>query len=338
MAFDELKRTTLRDVARVVGVSEAAASAVLNGTRSGTRVSEQTRVALMAAAKELGYRPNEVARSLVRRRTRLIGLFAHFEYLSARNGFLSELIGGIQEATSENEHDMVLHTVPLESTTEHVLTALSSRRVDGLIYYSPDDNALIPDLANIGLPVVTVVDRSDRVPSVVADDVTGGQMIATRLAERGHRRVLYRDWYRQPVSAVERRRAFTQRAQELGIEVVDGKLMDRRQDASLTEAELGQLQRVRKPATAIVCWEDIAASNTCDALVKMGFRVPQDVAVTGFNGISLDVSLRWSLTTVAAPWRQVGARAVERILGLLDKQDVPPVDVLPVRLVQGETT
>lgn len=327
---------TLRDVAEVVGVSMATASAVLNRTRSGTRVSEQTRAALVEAASRMGYQPNEVARSLTRRKTQLIGLYTHFEFLSAWNGFLSDLVGGIQQEASRRNYDVLLRTVPLDAAPEKILGQLADRRVDGLLHFAPEDRDLIPGLSKKGVPVVCLVDASDGNPSVVADDFGGGRMLAKYLHEQGHRRVIYRYWYKPPVSAQRRRAGFLQAADELGLVVEDGLVIARHREAHLSESELRMLREPRR-ATAIVCWDDPSAADTCDALASLGFDIPGVVAVTGFNGTIYGVPPRWPLTTVSAAWTEVGARGVERLLQLIDGQDIPAEDVLPVQLVIGKT-
>jgi DNA-binding LacI/PurR family transcriptional regulator len=326
---------TLRDVAEKVGVAQATASAVLNGTRSGTRVSEKTRLQLLEAAEQMGYRPNELARSLAKRRTRLIGFFSHFEYLSAQNEFLSDLVGGIHEASAEAEYDLVLRTVPQDSSADRIIANLADRRVDGIICLAPSDPNLLKRLAREYVPVVSVVDRSDDAPSITVDDELGGRLIARHLAEKGIRRAIYRDWHTSPNSGIDRRRGFTEEADLLGITVMTGKVMDVRHDGTLTDPERAWIDQER---TAIVCWSDDAASVTCDALADAGYDIPGQVAVTGYNGIGTRRTRRWDLTTVVAPWRVVGQQSVATLLDFLDSPIAPANRILPVGFHVGATT
>ena len=326
---------TLRDVAERVGVAQATASAVLNGTRSGTRVSDKTRKELLAVAEQMGYRPNELARSLAKRRTRLIGFFSHFEYLSAQNEFLSDLLGGIHEASAENEYDLVLRTVPQDSSADRIIANLADRRVDGIICLAPSDPGLLSRLAREYVPVVSVVDRSEAAPSITVDDEWGGRLIAWHLAEKGIRHAIYRDWHAAPNSGIDRRRGFFDEAERQGIEVRAGKVMDDRHEASLNADERDLITRHR---TAVVCWSDDAASVTCDALADAGYDIPGQVAVTGYNGIVLRRAQRWDLTTVVAPWRSVGHQSVATLLDFLDSPTAPASRILPVGFRAGATT
>jgi DNA-binding LacI/PurR family transcriptional regulator len=308
---------------------------VLNRTKSGTRVSDATRQRLEAAAAAMGYRPNELARALFRRRTRLIGFYAQFEHLSAENLFLSELIGGMQDATATADCDLVLHTIPPDATPEDAFAGLGDRRVDGLIFFSPDQPALLNSLIQANLPVVTVVDESSFVPSVVVDDHGGMYRLVEHLYDRGHRHFVYRGWHANPVSVINRRRGAEDAAEVLGMTMTIGRVMQSDHRAELLESEW---QALENGATAIVCWEDTCAELTCQDLTQRGIDVPGQVAVTGFNGISTVIPLRFRVTTVRAPWRQVGRQAVTCLQELVQGIVPSHKEMLPVEFVQGEST
>jgi len=326
---------TLRDVARSVGVSVATASAVLNQTKSGTRVSDATRIKLATAAEAMGYRPNELARALFRRRTRLIGFYAQFEHLNAENRFLSELIGGMQDATSVADCDLVLHTIPPDCSPEDVQQSLGDRRVDGLIFFAPHEPKLLAALTKSGLPLVNVVDHSSLAPSVTVNDREGMQIIIRHLVEKGHRKAIYRDWCTDAQSVVDRRQGAYDAARDLGLMLTPGRVMRSDHQAQLLDAELKALA---DGATAFVCWEDTTAMLTARELENRGLKIPLDVALTGFNGISTAIPLRWNVTTVVAPWREVGRLSVKSLRALIGGQSQSSSQILPVEFRQGDTT
>ena len=327
---------TLREVAERVGVTQSTASAVLNGTRSGTRVSEKTRIALTEAAAAMGYRPNELARSLTSRRTRLVGFFAHFQYLSAENGFLSELVGGIQEATSASQNDLVLRSVPDESSSQRIVDSLADRRVDGIVCLAPQDPTLVQQLGQAGVPVVAVVDQSPFVPSITVDDKEGGRLLAHHLASRGVQAVIYRDWFAPPISGQNRRFGFESAARDLGIRVFEGRRLREHDLAEPLPEEIDIINRHGR--VAIACWSDDGAYATCNALAALGYQIPDQVLVTGYNGVPVHFTPRWDLTTVTAPWRRVGEVAVEALLARIAGNTTLPHLTLPVTLRVGGTT
>lgn len=330
------RRVTLRDVAREVGVTESTASMVLNGARTGTRVSPATRERLQAAAGRMGYRPNELARSLSHSRTRMLGFFSHFETISSRNLFLSELVGGVQDAASEAGYDLVLYTAPYGRPADDVIAHLADRRVDGLLFLAPSSPELLPSIARAGLPVVGLVDLVPGVPCITVDDDRGGRLVARHLHAQGHRSAIYRGWHQEPASGAVRRRGFQAEAAVLGITVHEGRALDSTFQGALLPHEIAL---VENGVRAFVCWGDPTASATCDALAARGLRIPEDVAVTGFNGLPTETSPRWDLTTIRADWRGVGALGVEKLLTLLS--DTPTAAregvTVPVEFIPGLT-
>ena len=127
------RAVTLQDVAKAAGVSSSAASVVLNGCRSGTRVSVPTRRKVMEVATQLGYRPNEVARSLVTGQTNRIGVYSGRSELDSRNPFFAEILGGIFAEATEFDLDTVVHTAC--KNERRLLDLVRGRSLDGLIVH-----------------------------------------------------------------------------------------------------------------------------------------------------------------------------------------------------------
>src|SRR5262249_47656133 len=121
------RQPTMKDIAERVGVSKMAVSAVLSGTSSTARVSEATRERILAAARELRYRPNAIARSLRSKRTNIIGFYSGYRYIDPRNPFFAEIVGGLQEGCAEHRKDLLLHTVFQRASVDDIYGEL----VDG---------------------------------------------------------------------------------------------------------------------------------------------------------------------------------------------------------------
>lgn len=333
-SWEERRSPTLKDVARAVGVSEATASVVLNGARSGTRVSEATRQAVVDAAATIGYRPNSVARALQAGRNHRIGLYSGRSEIDARNLFFSEILSGMCETAHAHGSNVVLHTSGDEP--ERLAELVSGAALDGLVIHAGADDPIIPLLAGLRAPAVAVADVVVGLPSVVVDDRLGGRLQAEHLHAKGHRHVLYQ-LARHPVgSALDRLDSFQATAKALGMRtsVRYEETFARPLDASDLAAALGGKER----ATAVVGWNDRVAELACTALDAAGMAIPSDVAVVGFDGFRSHFAPRFILTTVRAPWAQVGATAVERIAQLVRGEDVPLLTTLPVDLISGSTT
>ncbi|AIE87563.1 repressor of galETK operon [Fimbriimonas ginsengisoli Gsoil 348] len=322
---------TLRDVARSIGVSESTVSVVLNGTRSGTRVSATTRLSVIQAAEKLGYRPNAQARSLLTGRTNRIGIYSGRSRLTASGTFFADLLGGIFEGSGEVGMNTVVHTSGSEP--DKLLDLVSDRAIDGLIIHARADDPIVPMLDELKVPTVAVVDAIDFLPSVTADDVSGGQMQARHLASRGHRHVLYKQTAATAQSAITRMEAFVESASAHGIRVTVHEGLDN--VSPLTDRDLQVLTDGDNRATALVGWNDWQAWAACAVLRERGMSIPGEVAVIGFDGFEFR---DFNITSIRAPWREVGGTAVSILSRLLSGDAVPALTNLPVEFVRGETT
>ena len=335
---------TLRDVAREAGVSTVAVSSVLNGSRSNTRVSTGTRQRILEAADTLGYRPNAVARSLRRRSTDIIGFYSGYGYVNARDLFTSEIIGGIQEGCDAHHKDLLVHGTFHAHTVEDVYAEMVNGTLDGLVMLTCPGDPLVERLAASGMPAVVVTDPVPALPSVSVDDADGSRQIARLLAAQGHRHILYRASPEARVSAQRRLSAFCIAAEEHGMNVsvtyppFPNTRNPARTSGQLTDEEETLLTRpARSRPTAAIGWSDTLAYPLLAECARLGLRIPEDLAVVGFDGIPPPIPpARW-LTTVSAPWSTVARMAVGLLVRRISGEEVPAETVLPVELVHGDT-
>lgn len=326
------RSATLDDIAARAGVHRMAVSVVLNGARSGTRVSEETRRRIVDIAAELNYRPNAIARSLSRQATHIFGFYSGYEYLDARNPFLAEITGGLLDACARYRRDLLLHSVFRGQVIDDIYDELLSGKIDGLVVWAPSDDPLLARLGARSLPVVAISDILPLFPSVALDEASGAKLMVRHLVERGYRSLIYRTCFPLLNSATRRLEGFRQAAAEAGMSL---RLVDEKDD--FTE-DLRMLMKRPAIPPAVVCWNDIAANNFLAFCRRSGVTVPQDLAVTGFDGIESSVEPFLRLTTVRAPWGKVADTAIAFLAGLLEGKEVPMVTLLPVEVIRGETT
>ncbi len=322
---------TLVDVARQAGVNKVTASVVLSGGQGNTRVSEATRQRIRLAAETLHYQPNALARSLRSRRTHTVGFYLS-DFIDLRDLFLSEIVSGLQQGCRENRHDFLMHGTFEGRSTDEVYAHLLNGKIDGLVLHVDSGDPLLPRLAGSRLRVVAVANPVPSLPSVTVDDIAGSRLLAAHLAEKGHTRLLYAACPYPVSSAVRREKAFFEAARTWGMTVA-AKLTDPSIALTpdfLTLPDGGQ-------ATALVCWNDLAAYRLISHFRAAGLRVPEDLAVAGFDGMTSELPPAYRLTTVRAPWHEVARTAVSLLCLSPGK---PPLEetVLPVQFVAGETT
>lgn len=331
------RRVTLQAVADFAGVNRVTAAVALGQSpQGGTRVSAATRRRVAAAARELGYVPNVLARALRGERTNIIGYYAGYEPLDAHMPFVAAILEGLQRSCREHSQDLMLFGSFARDTVDNIYTTLAGGKIDGLILLPTPRSPVMDRLFDSHLPVVAIANAHPAVTSVVVDDDAGSRLLAAHLAERGHRRILYRSHQDYRSSTARRLESFLAAAHELGMIVTVTYEGDTHQ---LTPEELALLhQPIAQRPTAAVCWMDLNAYQLLDYCDHQGIRVPEDLAIVGFDGIPQRIQPWRVLTTICAPWAEVADKAVQLLLALLNGKDLPLENVLPVELVVGDTT
>lgn len=332
------KKMTLKDIAQAVNVSPFTVSVVLNGARSNTRVSEATRERILTAAREMGYLPNSLARALRKSSTNILGLYFGYGHLEPHDPFHAEVLTGLQRGCEACEKDLMIHYSFHRYGVDEIFAELAGGKIDGLVLIASPNDPLVARLHGSNLSFVAMTDVIPGVPSVIADDHAGSVEIAKHLAERGHRTVMYRTCPGESDSARRRQAGFEEAARSYGMTVIEGYTEDWKGGVSAQEAAL-LANRHENGITAAVCWGDPSAYMLLSFAKQQGIRVPDDLAVVGFNGIDLPFEPAQTLTTVRADWARVAQRAVQLLVHQLEGgTEIADLTVLPVEFTPGETS
>jgi DNA-binding LacI/PurR family transcriptional regulator len=239
------------------------------------------------------------------------------------------------EGSLEIGTNTVVHTSG--TSREHLLDLVSSRAVDGLVAHLAPHDPILDVLDQIRVPVVAVADRLSAFPSICVDDEAGGMLLAQHLAHQGHRHVLVKQATMPAPSAIHRVEAFVRTASRLGM-TATVRLGDNFGKEILAAEDIEIVTREHDRATAIFGWSDRVAELVCHSLTAIGLRIPADVAVVGFDGFHSSFAHRFDLTTIRAPWAEVGRTAVTTLASLLRGETVPETTILPVDFVRGTTS
>lgn len=305
---------TIRDVARAAGVSIATVSRVFN---NNSLVSSETTDRVLEVAGNLDYWPNGAAQSLTTRLTNTFGVLLPDLF----GEFYSEVIRGIDNQARLNEHQILLSSS--HSSSEDVLAASRAMlgRVDGLIMMAPDEAAIdIVERIRRRVPVVLLNPRVqvDRCHTVAVENYTGARMAVEHLQKLGHRDIALIAGPKGNVDAEERLRGFRQALIDADQDpdqalVVPG---DFREMAGF---EAGSRILARRPRpTAVFTTNDSMAIGLLASLRRAGCRVPEDIAVVGFDNVTIAGYLNPTLTTVHVDACGLGRQAVEMMLSAIE--------------------
>lgn len=301
---------TIRDVAARAGVSKSLVSLVM---RDSPRVSEKSRTAVKQAAKELGYRANAVARSLVSRRTFTLGIVAS----NAHDVFHATVLEGVTKyARSQDYVPLILHGDHEEELEKRVVNTFLELQVDAILLSGSAQKA--SDIEEMAREVpVAVVGRtlhSNRVEVVVNDDLAGAALATNHLIELGHRRVAHFTGGGGN-GAVEREASYRTVMEAHGLEpiIVPATYL---QDGGAAAARR-LLETSQEMPTAVFAANDLCAIGAGDMFRKAGLRIPGDLSLIGYDDTPWAGLYGIDLTTVAQPAAEMGMVAAERICGRL---------------------
>jgi len=340
MTIRRQRGATLAEVAKRAGVSTVAASVTLNNARTGSRVSPATRERILEAAQSLNYTPNLLARSLRNQKTHLIAFYnAQNIVFDPRYPFYAAILSGIQAGCSEQKKDLLVHANFQGRSDDDIFLGLNSGLIDGLVLYVRTVTPLVERLVASHLPVVTVAEEVSGVPYVGIDEEAGGRLLARHLAEKGYKKVLYRSTKEVVVPATQqlRKQAFIDEAASRGLAIIHTSY-DPRSNMPTPEEEAWLLAPPSERPDAVACWGDVSADGIVAFCRERGLRVPEDIALVGFDGFPSTRRPSLSLTTIVAPWHDVARTAVKLLSAQCEGDEVRKRTILPVELFVGETT
>lgn len=327
------RSVTTHDVARRAGVSQATVSLVLGGNPRA-RVAAATRERVVRAADELGYRPNILARGLVRGRSYAIGVVVP----DLSNPFFLDVVTGAQRVAAEAGY-AVLPGDTRETTPARHLEMLRARLVDGVIIDGVGAAGL-PGDALSDLKAVVVDEPSERWPGIASDALAAGRLAAEHLLALGHRRLAFVGPSTDVHGFRMRERGFFQALRAAGLTLTTDLL--RRVTPNVAGGQRGMKALLALPErpTAVFCGNDLIAMGALKAALTAGIDVPGALSIMGCDDVEMARVVTPELTTIAIPARELGARAARLLLRQLDGEELPlkPARALPVRLVVRGTT
>jgi LacI family transcriptional regulator len=339
--MNKLPVPTIHDVAAHVGVSIRTVSRVMNNS---PKVNDKTRSAVLAAIDALGFMPNARARALSSGRSYLIGMIQG----DANAHVVGAFQKGIAEACNDLGYELVVHPISIEDPelVQNIRDFVRRSRVDGVIILSPaSEKHLLPNaLRYLGIPAVAFAARElPGYPAMlVVNERQATMEVARHFHDLGHRRIGLVTGPTSRLSSTERTAGFVQVLADHGV-LIDPDLVyegDYSFESGLHAAE--KLLGAQTPPSAIFACNDNMAAAIVKIATSRGLRIPEDLAIAGFDDSDVASMISPSLTTVRRPSEQMGARATELLIKMILGEmpmDEPFIEIIqPDLIVRGSTT
>lgn len=319
---------TIKDVAKLAHVSVATVSRVIN--KKGY-VNETTKELVFEAIKELQYVPNELARSLFKKQSRIIGIIV--PHLTSY--YFAELLEVIEDITVKHNYRlMVCNSQDNKERETKYLQVFQQYNIDGIIMIS--NTTRIQDYKSLNIPIIAIDHKlTEDIPSVTSNNTMGGRLAAQKLVDCGCKKIIH---FRGPsilLPVQDRTNGFKSVLEKQ-------KIYNFSFDLDFKNPSQEDIQNVinsNLDCDGIFCDSDIIALNVIQCLKKANKRVPEDVQVIGFDNIELSRIISPKLTTISQSTQKIGQYAVDTLVRLMNHEPIDKTHIqIDVTLITRETT
>jgi LacI family transcriptional regulator len=326
----------LEDIAKQAGVSRSTVSRVINNE---PYVSEKTRTHVLEIIERLNFSPNHAARTLVTQRSRVIGVViaTTANVFFGDNSYFPMLLQGIAQSTNAEDYSMLLWLSRMDENREHFTQRITRNRIsDGLLIASITDTDPLFDRLVSTTPHIVMVECPmrfrDRISYVTIDNVHGGQIATEHLIDLGHRRIAHITGHMTISDGQDRLMGYKRALESASI----------RFDPNLvTEGEftyragyIAMKKLLPHKPDALFAAGDTTALGAMQAIQEAGMRVPDDIAIVGFDDLDVAIKATPQLTTIRQPIQEKGAVAARLLMDLIEgKAQNPHQVILPTQLV-----
>lgn len=329
---------TIKDVSAKCGLSISTVSKAFNNYSD---ISAETRELVQRTAREIGYYPNAIARTLKTNRSYNLGvLYSDDGQNGLTHSFFAQVLDAFKCECEKHGYDITFINHNVGWTGMTYLEHCRYRNVDGVClvcadFYSNE----VTELATSDIPCVTIDHAFNNRSCVMSENLQGVQQLVRYAYDKGHRRIAFVHGQRSSVTE-NRITGYYRALNELGIEPKAEYLVDALYDSpSNGHRAMMQLMRLPEPPTCVLMPDDQSALGALEAAAELKLRVPQDVSVAGYDGIRLGQMLRPKLTTVKQDTKRMGMQAAQYLIERIEnpRTAMSEVGMVPVKLIPGES-
>ncbi|MDN3679824.1 HTH-type transcriptional repressor PurR [Vibrio tapetis subsp. quintayensis] len=303
---------TIKDVARIAGVSTTTVSHVINKTRF---VAEATQERVNKAVEELNYAPSAVARSLKCNTTRTIGMLV----TQSTNPFFAEVVDGVESYCYRQGYTLILcNTGGIYEKQRDYIRMLAEKRVDGILVMCSDLTEelrrMLDSHADIPKVIMDWGPESSHADKIIDNSEEGGYLATKYLIDHGHTNIACLSGHLDKLACIERIAGYKRALTEADINFNDNLVIEGNFECDMAVVAADKIIAMEQRPTAVFCFNDTMALGLLSRLQEKGIRVPEDVSVIGYDNIEMSGYFSPPLTTVHQPKRRVGKTAFEILL------------------------
>ncbi|CAM3676678.1 HTH-type transcriptional repressor PurR [Vibrio aerogenes CECT 7868] len=303
---------TIKDVARLAGVSTTTVSHVINKTRF---VAEATQEKVLEAVKSLNYAPSAVARSLKCNSTRTIGMLV----TQSTNPFFSEVIDGVESYCYRQGYTLILcNTGGLYEKQRDYIRMLAEKRVDGILVICSDLTEVLLDMLDGYQDIPKVVmdwgPESSQADKIIDNSEEGGYLATKYLIDHGHKKIACLSGQLSKAICKERILGYRRAMSEANLPTNDDWILEGNFECDTAVLAADKIIAMDEKPTAIFCFNDTMALGLMSRLQQRGIKIPDDMSVIGYDNIEISEYFSPPLTTIHQPKRRVGKNAFEILL------------------------
>ncbi|KMK77815.1 catabolite control protein A [Alkalihalobacillus pseudalcaliphilus] len=329
--------TTIYDVAREAGVSMATVSRVVNGNPN---VKPTTRKKVLEAIEQLGYRPNAVARGLASKKTTTVGVIIP----DISNIFFAELARGIEDIATMYKYNIILCNSDQNQDKEiHLINTLLEKQVDGIVFMGSqitDEHVQQFKLSPVPIVLAATLDGDKEIPSVNIDYKQAAYDAISSLVEKGHKRIgMLSGTLDDPVNGFQKFAGYRSALEDGGASFNEDYVLvgDYTYDSGIEAME--KFSKLKDKPSAIFAANDEMALGIIHGAQDLGYKIPEDFEVIGFDNTRLATMVRPTLTTVVQPMYDIGAVSMRLLTKFMNKEELDNhIVVLPHRIEYRNST
>ncbi|WHY94767.1 LacI family DNA-binding transcriptional regulator [Neobacillus cucumis] len=332
-------KVTENDIAKMAGVSQTTVSRVLNDHPS---VKDSTRQKVLSAIKEIGFTPDPIARSMVTNRTGTLGLIVG----DISNPFYAETAKIIIGSARNKGYDVILSDTDHDSDSlQKEIRMLLNRRVDGIMIASVNRwDTYVSELYQSGFPVILFNRTTDdpNMHSVILDNEQGAQLAVSHLVDLGHKRISFISGPSKYSTFYQRLEGYKHALKQYHLPYEEEMVFNENLTYKEIEKFVKSIFSIHDPPTSFFASSDHMAFFVMDAVARMGFKVPEEISIIGFDDIDISSNPYINLTTISQQKKKMAISALDILLSLIENEDrlKKPVQVriVPELMIRGTTS